>query len=68
MIFFFEKMSHDAEKTQRWDPLVSHGIVCYAEKKEKPFWFSSLGQRVHFGDTLKFRRTFGRTILVTSGV
>ena len=61
---FFEKMSHDAEKTQRWDPLVSRGIVCHAEKKEKPFWFSSLGQRVHFGDTLKFCRT----ILVTSGV
>ena len=33
-------------------------------KKEKPFWFSSLGQQVHFGDTLKFCRT----ILVTSGV
>ena len=27
------------------------------EKKEKPFWFSSLGQMVQF-DTIKFRRTF----------
>ena len=26
-------MSHIAEKTQRWDPLFSPGIVCYAEKK-----------------------------------
>ena len=34
---FFRKMSHNEEKTQRWDPLVSAGIACYAEKKEKPF-------------------------------
>ena len=36
-------------------PLVSPGIVCYAEKEEKPFWFtgSSLGQMIHF-DTIKF--------------
>ena len=47
--------------------LVSPGIVCYAEKKEKLFWFSSLGQQVQFG-ALKFCRTLGRTILVTSGV
>ena len=32
------------------------GIVCHSEKKEKPFWFSSLGQIVQFG-TLKLRRT-----------
>ena len=30
--FFSTKMSHNAEKTQRWEPLVSPGIVCYAEK------------------------------------
>ena len=30
---------------------------CVPRKKEKPFWFSSLGQQVQF-DTLKFRRTF----------
>ena len=53
------------EKTERVDPLVSSGIVGYVEKKEKPCWFSSLGQQVHFGDTLKVYRTFGRTILVT---
>ena len=34
--FFFEKMSHNATKTQRRDPLVSPGIVCYA-KKENTF-------------------------------
>ena len=38
-------------------PLVSPGIVCYAEKKEKLFWFSSLGQMIQFG-TIKFRITF----------
>ena len=37
-------------------------------KKEKPFWFSSLGQQVQFGVFLKFCRTFGRTFLVTPGV
>ena len=38
--------------------LVSPCIVCYAEKEEKPFWFSSsLGQMIQFG-TMKFRRTF----------
>ena len=33
----------------------------------KPFWFSSLGQQEQFGVFSKFCRTFGRTILVTSG-
>ena len=32
-------------------------MVCYAEKQEKPFWFSSLGQIVHFGPII-FCRTF----------
>ena len=32
-------------------------MVCYAEKEEKPYWFSSLGQMIQFG-TIKFRRTF----------
>ena len=45
----------------RGDPLVFPGIVCYAEKEEKYFWFSSLGQMIQFG-TIKFRRT----ILVSS--
>ena len=43
--------------TERADPLVSPGIVCYAEKQEKPFWSSSLGQMVQF-DTIIIRRTF----------
>ena len=37
--------------------LVSPGMVCYAEKQEKPFWFSSLDQIVHF-DAIIFCRTF----------
>ena len=45
------------KKTEREDPLVSPGIVCYAEKEEKSIWFSSLGQMFQFG-TIKFRRTF----------
>ena len=50
----FEKISMPKKKLK--GPLVSPGIVCYAEK-EKPFWFSSLGQMIQFG-TIKFRRTF----------
>ena len=42
------KKSHNAEKLEG-GPLVSPGMVCYAGKQEKPFWFSSLGQMVQFG-------------------
>ena len=52
---FFSK-SHNAKKL-KGDPLVSPSIVCYAEKVEEPFWFTSLGQMFQFG-TIKFRRTF----------
>ena len=45
------------KKTERGDPLVSPGMVCYAGKQEKPFWFSSLGQIVQFGAII-FSRTF----------
>ena len=54
---FFSGKSLNAEKTERGDPLVSPGMVCYAEKQEKPFWFSSLGQIVQFGAII-FCRTF----------
>ena len=36
------------KKNERGDPLVSPGMVCYARKQEKPFWFSSLGQMVQY--------------------
>ena len=39
------------------DPLVSPGMVCYAGKQEKPFWFSSLDQIVQFG-AIVFCRSF----------
>ena len=55
--FFFEKKSRSAEKNERGESLVSSGMVCYAEKQEKPFWFSSLDQIVHF-DAIIFCRTF----------
>ena len=45
------------KKIGRGDPLVSPGMVCYAGKQEKPFWFSSLDQIVHFGAII-FCRTF----------
>ena len=45
------------KKTERGDALVSPGMVFYAEKEEKPFWFSSLGQMIQLG-TIKFCRTF----------
>ena len=55
--FFFEKKSRSAEKNERGESLVSPGMVCYAEKQEKPFWFSSLDQIVHF-DAIIFCGTF----------
>ena len=45
------------KKTERGDASVSPGMVFYAEKEEKPFWFSSLGQMIQLG-TIKFCRTF----------
>ena len=68
-ILFRKKCSTMPKTTPRWDPLVSSGIVCYLILYcIVSFWFSSLGQQVHFGDTLNFCRTFGRTIFVFSGV
>ena len=61
-IFSRKILSHNAEKSQTWDPSVSPGIICYPEK---PFRFCSLGQMVQF-DTMKFYRT-QRTTFVTSG-
>ena len=52
-----EKKAPSAETNWKGDPLVSPGIVCYAEKQEKPFWFSSLCQMVQFGAII-FCRTF----------
>ena len=41
--FFSRKKSLAVpKKNERGEPLVSPGTVCYAEKQEKPFWFSSL--------------------------
>ena len=47
----------NSKKIGRGDPLVSPGMVCYAGKQEKPFWFSSLDQIVQFGAII-FCRTF----------
>ena len=46
-----------SRKSERGDPLVSPGMVCYAGKQEKLFWFNSLGQIAQFGAVI-FCRTF----------
>ena len=43
---------HDISRTARtsrtpWSPCP--GMVCYAEKEEKTFWFNSLGQMSQLG-------------------
>ena len=55
--FFFRKSLAVPKKNERGESLVSPGMVCYPEKQEKPFWFSSLDQIVHF-DAIIFCRTF----------
>ena len=52
-----KKFSECRKKIGRVDPLVSPGMVWYAGKQEKPFWFSSLDQIVQFGAII-FCRTF----------
>ena len=52
-----EKSLTVPKKIGRGDPLVSPGMVCYAGKQEKSFWFSSLDQIVQFGAII-FCRTF----------
>ena len=55
--FFFRKKVSQCRKKWKGESLVSPGMVCYAEKQEKPFWFSSLDQIVHF-DAIIFCKTF----------
>ena len=56
--FFFEKCLTMLKKSERVSlvSLVSPGMVCYAEKEVKHFWFSSVAQMIQFG-TIKFCRT-----------
>ena len=58
------KKSHSAENNLKGGPF---GLVWYCMLRGKPSWFSSLGQQVQLGVFSKFGRTFGKTILVTSG-
>ena len=49
------------------DRLVSPGTLCYAEKQEKPFWFSSLGQIIQFSTRNYFRTSkihFGQFVRI----
>ena len=61
---FFRKKSQ-CRKKMKGGPF---SLVRYCMLRGKPFWFSSLGQQVQFGVFLKFCRTFGIPILVTSGI
>ena len=64
---FSEKKSRSAEKIERWDPLVSPDMVCYAENQENPFWFNSLGQMVLFGAIIfciPFKNYFGQFVWI----
>ena len=45
------------KKTEMGNFFVSPGILCYAEKLEKLFWFSCIGQMAQF-DIIKLFRTF----------
>ena len=58
---FFRKKSRNAEKTEKGYPLVSSGIVGYAGNRFGSVPWANSGN-------LKFCRTFGKTILVNSGV
>ena len=64
---FRKKSLAVSKKTERGDPWVSPGMVCYAEKQEKPYWFSSLGQMVQFGPIIfcrSFENYFGQFVWI----
>ena len=41
---FSKKSLTMPKKTKKGDPLFSPGTICYAQKEESLFWFSSLAQ------------------------
>ena len=53
----FSKKTPSMPKKLEGGPFILARYCMIREKKEKPFWFSSLGQMVQF-DTIKFCRTF----------
>ena len=55
--FSGKKVSQCRKKMGRGDPFVWPGMICYAGKQEKPFWFSSLDRIVQLGAII-FCRTF----------
>ena len=54
---FTGKKVSQCQKNGKGDPLVSRGMIWYAGKQEKHFWFGSLDQIVQFG-AIMFCRTF----------
>ena len=55
------------KKKWKGDPLVSPGMVWYAGKQEKLFWFSSVDQIVQFGAIIfcrTFKNSFGQFVWI----
>ena len=61
---FFRKNVSQSKKNCKGDPLVSPGVVCYAEKEEKPFWFSSLGQMIQLWAIKFLKKKFGQLVWI----
>ena len=64
-------LTQNSKKIERGDPLVSPGMVCYAENQETPFWFSSLGQMMQFGAIIfcrTLRNYFGQFVWIEKKV
>ena len=65
LVYIFKK-SHNAEKLKGPFSIFQHpfrrnsppGIVYYSEKKEKPFWFCSLGQQEQYKILYNFWKTY----------
>ena len=62
----FPKRFPVLKKIEKGDPSVSPGMVCYAEKQEKSFWFSLLGQMVQkfFVELLRTIFYFGQFVWI----
>ena len=52
------------KKNWKGGRLVSSGIVCYAEKKEQHFWFSSLCEMVQFATIIFYKNYFGQFVWI----
>ena len=65
---FRKKRSHSAEKKTKGGPFSLDRYCMLREKKRKPFLVQFAGPKCSIWRLPLFCSTFGRTILVTSGV